>query len=175
MTLDEGTEAASDLTVDEEAIDDAEQPAARSFADLGASALALARRREWAPFPIGAVGALLAILLAEPIGTALGLYDDVTGYFRVVFYAAIPIAFLAAIVSRRWLGVLTLELGFAAAGVCFGLSSNLSAGGDIAIGVVGGALLVALAMGFAGVPVYLGVMLVTWLVTFVLRLTRPRP
>ncbi len=113
------------------------------------------RRRAWLPFLIGLVGATAALLLATPLGRAVGLPDDDTGYFALVVYAAIPISLVAAVASRSWIGAVTMALGFGVAGAAAGVFEGVSSSGDAVTDAIRSALIVALPMSAAGVPTYL--------------------
>jgi hypothetical protein len=127
------------------------------------------RRRTWLPFLIGLAGATAALLLATPVGAALGLPDDDTGHFALVVYAAIPIALVAAIAARSWVGAITMALGFGAAGVVAGVFEGVPSSGDAVTDAVRSALIVALPTSAAGVPTYLAAVAGLRLVA------RPRP
>ena len=116
----------------------------------------------WAPFLLGFVGGALLALISIPVaryfGVTLVWFPKLTLYsgWPVLVVAGPAIGFVAASLARTWRGVVTLLLGFAAAGTALGL-----------IWVIGGvrrdlievafeaALYVTLALGFLGVPTYL--------------------
>ena len=118
------------------------------------------------------VGGVLALMLAQRIGAALGIGDPTTGHFVVVTYAAFPVAVVAAIMSRRWRGVLGLLAGFAVAGGVAGVFADLGSSGDLVTDVIASGLIVLLSMGVVGAPVYLGTMAV---VRLVVQICRHRP
>jgi hypothetical protein len=79
------------------------------------------------------------------------------------------IGFIAAIASRTWRGVLTLLLGFAAAGTALGLIWVI---GGARPNVVEVALYMVLVLGFFGVPTYA---IVIGTAQVINRLREPRP
>jgi hypothetical protein len=76
----------------------------------------------------------------------------------VVFYAAIPIVLVAALATRTWSGALDLWLGFGATGALAGAYAALESDGNLLPDILGGAVLVAVAMGLFGLPTYALVM-----------------
>ena len=108
----------------------------------------------------GVLGGVLALALAEPIGAALGIGDPSTGRFVVVSYAAIPVAIVAALLSRRWRGVGGLLVGFAVAGGVAGVVGDLGTSGDVVTDVIASGLIVMLSMGVFGASAYLATMAV---------------
>jgi hypothetical protein len=120
-------------------------------------------------FLVGAIGGIVALMLAVPLGAALGIGDAASGHYAVVTYAAIPIAVIAAIASRAWLGVVGLLAGFAVAGAVAGVLGGLGSSGDVLTDAVGSALVVLLSMGFVGAPAYVLTILAVRLVTRVRR------
>ena len=112
------------------------------------------RRRFWVPFLIGMGGAAASLMLSQPIGHAIGTYNDLSGWYWVVFYAAVPIVLVAALVTRTWSGALNLWLGFGATGALAGAYAALQSDGNLLPNMLGGAVLVAVAMGPFGLPTY---------------------
>lgn len=107
------------------------------------------------PFLTGMVGGVVALLLAAPLGDALRIGDSVTGHFTVVMWSAVPIAVIAAVLSKAWFGVIGMVAGFGAAGAVAGVFGGLGSTGDILTDVVQSGLIVLLSIGVVGVPVYL--------------------
>ena len=89
------------------------------------------------------------------LGTATGIGDPTTGHFALVIWSAVPIALVAGIASRTWLGVVSMVAGFGLAGAVAGILDGLATGGDLLTDAVQTALIVALSMGVVGIPVYL--------------------
>jgi len=116
-------------------------------------------------FLIGAIGGVVALMLALPIGDALGVGDAATGHYAIVTYAAIPIAVIAALASRAWLGLAGLLAGFALAGAVAGIFAGLGSSGDLLTDVIAAALIVLVSMGAVGIPAYALTILVVRLVT----------
>ena len=107
-----------------------------------------------ASFLVGALGGMVALLLAAPIGSSLGVGDAATGHYAIVTWAAVPVAVIAAIASRAWLGVVGLLAGFALAGAVAGIFAGLGSSGDLLTDVIEAALIVLFSMGAVGIPVY---------------------
>ncbi len=118
----------------------------------------MSRSRIWAPFPIGFVAGLLLALLSVPMAGYFGV--DFSRLSGVALYGGWPvllvsgpaIGFVAAMASRTWRGLLTLVLGFAAAGLVLGVLVVL---GGVHREVVEIAFYVTLVLGYLGVPTYL--------------------
>ena len=109
-------------------------------------------------FLVGAIGGVLALVLAEPFGAALGIGDPATGRFVLVSYAAIPIGIVAALLSRRWRGVAGLLVGFAIAGGFAGVVGDFGTSGDLLTDAIASGLIVMLSMGVLGALAYLATM-----------------
>jgi hypothetical protein len=133
----------------------------------------VSRRRIWAPFVIAFLAGIIVISLEQPIGKFLGLYNPLMGYAAVDFWAGLPIGLVAAAASRTWRGLLTLVLGFAAAGEAFfTVAALLGSGISVSMIVVVGPY-VALLMGFLGVPTYAIVVGAAHVIGRLLRPTSP--
>jgi hypothetical protein len=139
----------------------------------------VSRERIWAPFPIGFVGGALLVLVSIPIaeyfGVVLVWLPKLTLYWGMPVLIVIgpAIGFTAAIASRTWRGLLTLLLGFAAAGTALGLIWVL--GGvrrDVVEVALEAAHFVTLALGFLGVPAYV---ITVGALQVIDRLREPRP
>jgi hypothetical protein len=135
----------------------------------------VSRARIWAPFLIGFVGGALLALVSIPaaryFGVDLVLLSTVPLYsgWPVLFVSGPAIGFVAATVSRTWRGLLTLVLGFAAAGTALGL---IWVTGGVRLDVVEAARYMMFALGFLGVPTYV---IVVSIVQVIDRLRGPRP
>jgi hypothetical protein len=135
----------------------------------------MSRARIWAPFPIGFGGGVLLALVSIPVARYFGV--DVVLLSSLTLYSGMPvllvtgpaIGFIAAIASRTWRGVLTLLLGFAAAGTALGLIWVI---GGARPNVVEVALYMVLVLGFFGVPTYA---IVIGTAQVINRLREPRP
>jgi hypothetical protein len=135
----------------------------------------MSRKRIWAPFLIGFVGGVLLALVSVPIASYFGV--DLFLLSGVTLYAGMPVllvfgpavSFLAATASRTWRGLLTLVLGFAAAGMALGLFLVI---GGVRLAIVEVAFYMTLGLGFLGVPTYL---IVVGAIQIVDRLREPRP
>jgi hypothetical protein len=117
----------------------------------------MSRARVWAPFLIGFVSGALLALVSIPVAQYFGV--NIVGLPRETLYSGWPvlfvtgpaIGFVAAAASRTWRGLLTLVLGFAAAGAALGLIWVMA--GD-RLDVVEVAFYMVFALGFLGVPAY---------------------
>jgi hypothetical protein len=135
----------------------------------------MSRARIWAPFAIGFGGGVPLALVSIPVARYFGV--DVLLLSSVTLYSGMPvllvtgpaIGFIAAVASRTWRGLLTLLLGFAAAGTALGLIWVM---GGARPNVVEVALYMTLALGFFGVPTYAIVVGTTQVID---RLREPRP
>ena len=117
----------------------------------------MSRSRIWAPFTIGFVGGVLLALASVPIAGYFGVDffpSGVTLYrgWPVLLVCGPAIGFVAAMASRTWRGLLTLVLGFAAAGLVLGLFMDL---GRVQREISEVAFYVTLTLGYLGVPTYL--------------------
>ena len=113
------------------------------------------RRFPRTPLLVAAIGGILALIVALPLGNATGIGDAATGHFVLVVWSAVPIAIVAGVASRSWLGVVSLLAGFGLAGVVAGVLDGMATGGDLLVGAVQAGMVVLLSMGFVGVPAYL--------------------
>jgi hypothetical protein len=135
----------------------------------------MSRTRIWAPFLIGFVGGALLALVSIPVaryfGVDLVLLSTVSLYWGwpVLFVSGPAIGFVAASASRTWRGLLTLVLGFAAAGTALGLIWVI---GGVHLDIVEVALYMVYALGFLGVPTYV---IVVSIVQVIDRLRKPGP
>jgi hypothetical protein len=135
----------------------------------------MSRARIWAPFLIGFVGGALLALVSIPVaryfGVDLALLSTVSLYsgWPVLFVSGPAIGFVAATASRTWRGLMTLILGFAAAGTALGLIWVI---GGARLDIVEIALYMVYALGFLGVPTYV---IVVSIVQVIDRLRKPRP
>ena len=135
----------------------------------------MSRARIWAPFLIGFVGGALLALVSIPVaryfGVDLVLLSTVSLYsgWPVLFVSGPAIGFVAATASRTWRGLLTLVLGFAAAGTALGLIWVI---GGVRLDVAEVALYMVYALGFLGVPTYV---IVVSIVQVIDRLRKARP
>ena len=135
----------------------------------------MSRTRIWAPFVIGFVGGAVLAVVSVPIAGYFGV-DGPFMMTAVTLYAGLPvllvtgpaIGFVAAVASRTWRGLLTLVLGFAAAGTALGLIGVM---GGVRLDVVEVAFYITLVLGFLGVPTYVSVV---GALTVIDRLRRPR-
>lgn len=114
---------------------------------------------------------LVSIPVARYFGVDLVLLSTVSLYsgWPVLFVSGPAIAFVAATASRTWRGLVTLILGFAAAGTALGLIWVI---GGVRLDVVEVALYMVYALGFLGVPTYV---IVVSIVQVIDRLRKPRP
>jgi hypothetical protein len=119
----------------------------------------------------GALLALVSIPVARYFGVDLVLLSTVSLYsgWPVLFVSGPAIGFVAATASRTWRGLLTLVLGFAAAGTALGLIWVV---GGVHLDVVEVALYMVYALGFLGVPTYV---IVVSIVQGIDRLRKRRP
>jgi hypothetical protein len=135
----------------------------------------MSHTRIWAPFLIGFVGGALLAVVAVPVADYFGVdvfsMSGVTLYggWPVVLVFAPAISFLAAMASRAWRGLLTLVLGFAAAGIALGL---LLVMGGVRLDIVEVTFVMTLGLGFLGVPTYL---IVVGAIKLTDRLREPSP
>jgi hypothetical protein len=135
----------------------------------------MSRTQIWAPFLIGFVGGTLLALVSVPIAGYFGV--SVFSLSGVTLYGGMPVllvfgpevSFLAATASRTWRGLLTLVLGFAAAGMALGL---LLVMGGVRLDIAEVAFYMTLGLGFLGVPTYL---IVVGAIQVIDRLREPRP
>lgn len=113
----------------------------------------------------------MSIPVARYFGVDLVLLSPVTLYsgWPVLFVSGPAIGFVAATASRKWRGLLTLVLGFAAAGTALGLIWVI---GGVRLDVVEVALYMVYALGFLGVPAYV---ITLGAIQVVDRLRKPRP
>jgi len=139
----------------------------------------MSRARIWAPFLIGFVGGALLALVSIPIARYFGVV--LVWLPKLTLYSGMPvllvtgpaIGFVAATASRTWRGLLTLVMGFAAAGTALGLIWIM--GGvrrDVVEVALEAALYVTLVLGFLGVPAYV---ITVGAVLVIDRLREPRP
>lgn len=109
----------------------------------------------------------LPLLLAEPVGRALGACNDALGCTAVVFVAGAPAGIAAGLVVKRWWDVLELVVGMWLGAVAYGIlvtalggdSDLLPAAAKVLLEVPIGA---AVFIGFLGVPLFVIVGLVRW-------------
>ena len=114
---------------------------------------------------------MVSIPVARYFGVDLLLLSSLTLYsgMPVLLVSGPAIGFVAAIASRTWRGLLTLVLGFAAAGMALGLIWVV---GGARPNVVEVALYMVLVLGFFGVPTYA---IVVGTGQVIDRLREPRP
>lgn len=118
---------------------------------------------------------LVSIPIAQYFGVVLVWLPKLTLYsgMPVLLVTGPAIGFIAAIASRTWRGLLTLVLGFAAAGTALGLIWVM--GGvrrDVVEVALEVALFVTLVLGFLGVPAYV---ITVGALQVIDRLREPRP
>jgi hypothetical protein len=118
---------------------------------------------------------LVSIPIARYFGVVLVWLPKLTLYsgMPVLLVTGPAIGFVAATASRTWRGLLTLVMGFAAAGTALGLIWIM--GGvrrDVVEVALEAALYVTLVLGFLGVPAYV---ITVGAVLVIDRLREPRP
>lgn len=108
--------------------------------------------RDLRAFLIGLVGGATVALLSAAIAEFLDLETEPLDYARWLVWAGVPIGAIAAVASRTWLGVLTLVLGFVAAGAVLGAVSFLDTG-DV-MDIVFYPVVATVTLSILGVPAY---------------------
>ncbi len=87
--------------------------------------------RLWAPFFTMAIAGTIAVVLAQPFHNDGATEASFSQYVSPLISASVPIAVGAALLARRWSGLLTLCLGSPVAGSVGGVLYAMQSGADI--------------------------------------------